>query len=189
MSRSLLIIALILTSACRRLPGVVSVLPDFQMTAIGPTTERPFGRSDMLGKVWVVDFIYTRCAGPCPLLTQSLARLSGSLPSQIGLLSITVDPEGDTPARLRAYAKAYGANTRWVFLRGTMTDTYQLLFAGFHLPLSLDPKAPPGTRVQHSTRFALVDSNGAIRRFYDGLSAVDNAALARDARRLLEVGS
>jgi cytochrome oxidase Cu insertion factor (SCO1/SenC/PrrC family) len=55
--------------------------------------------------------------------------------------------------------------------------------------MSSDPKSAPGARVQHSTRFVLVDKNGAIRGFYDGLGDLDNNALARDARRLLEVDS
>ena len=160
------------------------------MTAVGPAAETPFGRKDMLGKVWVVDFIYTHCAGPCPLLTERLSKLAESLPPEVGLLTVTVDPEGDTPERLRTYAKGYGADPRrWVFIRGTLLQTYDLLYAGFRLPMSSDPKAPPGARVTHSTRFVLVDKKAAIRGFYDGLGDLDNAALARDARRLLEVDS
>lgn len=182
-----------LAAACGRglrLPEVLAVLPDFTMTAVGPRTETPFSRADMLGSVWVVDFIFTRCGGPCPLLSQRMAELSRKLPPQVRLLTITVDPEGDTPSRLRQYAAAFGARTpRWLFLRGTTTETYRLLFAGFRQHMSVDPQAPPENRVTHSTRFVLVDRKGAIRGFYDGLSALDNAALARDALRLLEAGA
>lgn len=190
--KGLLPAALVLASACARggAPPVAATLPDFTMTAVGPSTEAPFGLRDMRGRVWIVDFIYTRCGGPCPLLSAQMAELAQSLPPEVGLLTVTVDPDGDTPERLRAYAKSYGADARrWVFLRGTITDTYQLLYAGFHLTMSSDPKADPQTRVLHSTRFVLVDRAGGIRGYYDGLSALDNAALARDARRLLEAGT
>ncbi len=192
MRRLLLAAPLVAACACARrsAPEILAVLPDFSMTAVGPRAETPFGRKDMLGKVWIVDFIYTRCAGPCPLLTERLAKLASSLPPEIGLLTVSVDPEGDTPDLLRSYAKRHGADPRrWVFLRGTVTQTYELLFSGFRLPMSGDPKAAPENRVQHSTRFVLVDKKGAIRGFYDGLGDLDNAALARDARRLLEVDS
>ncbi|MFI5345594.1 MAG: SCO family protein [Elusimicrobiota bacterium] len=192
MRRLLLCAPLLLAGACARrsAPEVLAVLPDFAMTAVGPDAETAFGLGDMLGKVWVVDFIYTHCSGPCPLLTERLSKLAESLPPQIGLLTVSVDPEGDTPERLRAYAKSYGADPRrWVFLRGTGRQTYELLYAGFRLPMSADAKAAPDARVMHSTRFVLVDKNGAIRGFYDGLGDSDNDALARDARRLLEVDS
>jgi cytochrome oxidase Cu insertion factor (SCO1/SenC/PrrC family) len=190
--RTLAVAGLLALAACRgaRAPETMATLPDFSMTAVGPSGESPFGRRDLLGKTWVVDFVYTSCAGPCPLLTERLSRLSAVLPPGVGLLTVTVDPEGDTPERLRTYAKAYGADPRrWVFLRGTMKQTYELLYAGFRLPLSVDPRAEPGSRALHSTRFVLVDKNGGIRGFYDGLGDADNAALARDARRLLEVDS
>lgn len=185
--------ALLLAAACGgrgREPEALAVLPDFTMTAIGPETEAPFGRAEMLGSVWIADFIFTRCGGPCPLLTERMARLAGELPPGARFLSVSVDPEGDTPARLREYAAAFGArHPRWVFARGTAEQTYRLVYAGFRLSLSIDPKAEPQNRVTHSTRFALVDRRGAVRGFYDGLSDLDNAALARDARRLLEAGS
>lgn len=186
--KPVLLAAALLAAACRpRPPQVLFVLPDFRMSAVGAAGERPFGRADLLGRVWIADFVYTRCSGPCPLLSQSLARVASGLPPEVGLLTISVDPEGDTPERLRAYAKAYGADERrWVFLRGTPAQTYQLLFAGFRLTMSTDPKAAPEARVLHSTRFALIDKAGAIRGYYDGLADYDNAVLARDARRLLE---
>ena len=168
----------------------LAVLPDFTMSAIGPRAVAPFARRDMLGKVWIADFIFTHCAGPCPLLSSRLAALGRELPPSVGLMTIAVDSRGDTPERLRAYASRYAAEPgRWVFLRGTPEETYRLLYAGFRLPVSTDPSAPDELRATHSTRFVLLDAQGAIRGYYDGLSDSDNAAIARDARRLLEVGS
>ena len=188
MRLSLLVVAM-LASACAP-PSPLAVLPEFSMTAVGTRGTTDFGRKDLLGKVWIVNFIFTHCGGPCPLLSERLSLLGKQLPASVGLLSVGVDSEGDTPERLRSYAKRYGAELeRWVFLRGTPAQTYQLLYAGFRLPLSINPTAPEEQRAEHSTRFVLVDKNGAIRGYYDGLSDSDNAALARDARRLLEVGS
>jgi len=179
-----------LACACARSQGPLAVLPEFTMTSVGPRSTAEFTRKDLLGRVWIADFIFTRCSGPCPLLSARLAAIGRDLPPVIGLLSIAVDSEGDTPRRLREYAERYGAEPgRWVFLRGTPAQTYQLLYAGFRLPLSVDPAAPDDQRAAHSTRFVLVDKNGGVRGYYDGLSDSDNAALARDARRLLEEGS
>lgn len=190
MRGALFVCAVLLASACARSSRPLTVLPEFAMTSVGARGTAEFGRKDMLGKVWIADFIFTHCAGPCPILSTRMGALAKELPPSVGLLTVGVDSEGDTPERLRAYAKRYGAQAeRWVFLRGTHSETYNLLYAGFRLPLSVNPSASEGERAVHSTRFVLVDKNGGIRGYYDGLSDSDNAALARDARRLLEVGS
>ena len=186
--RGLLLSALAL-AACGpgKAPEVLLVLPEFRMSSVGGDKPAPFTRKELLGRVWIADFIFTSCGGPCPLLSDRLSRLRERLPPEVGLLSVTVDPETDTPERLREYARSFGAEPgRWVFLRGTTEETYRLLFAGFRQPMSTDPTAPPENRVRHSTRFVLIDRDAAVRGFYDGLSDEENAAAARDARRLLE---
>lgn len=186
--RKLLALAMLLAGCGQsKPPEPLLALPEFSMTAVEPGGERSFTRADLLGHVWLVDFVFTRCGGPCPLMTHHFSELQGKLPSEARLLSITVDPDYDTPARLRSYAGSFGADLqRWVFLRGSNADTYQLLFAGFRMPMSVDPKAPPESRVQHSTRFVLVDRRAGIRRFYDGLSAGEDAAIVRDVKKLLK---
>lgn len=182
-----------LAASCGSSRGVPEggvALPEFSMSAIGPKGEAPFRRADLLGSVWVADFVFTRCSGPCPLMTQRMKELAAELPPAVRLLTVTVDPEGDTPERLRAYARRFDADqNRWVFLRGELKATYDLLYAGFRLPISIDPALEPGTRVSHSTRFVLIDKAGAVRGYYDALTDFNKAALVRDARRLLEVGS
>lgn len=190
MKRAIFAAVATFAGACGPRPKPLAVLPEFSMTSVGPRDAAAFGRRDLLGKVWIVGFIFTHCSGPCPLLSGRMAALGRALPSSVGLLTVAVDSEGDTPERLRAYAKRYGAEPgRWVFLRGTPAETYRLLYAGFRLPLSTNPGAPEEQRAAHSTRFVLLDKNAAIRGYYDGLSDLDNAALAREARRLLEAGS
>jgi protein SCO1 len=182
----LLLVALAACGRARVSREPLATLPDFSMTAIAEG-EAPFGLKQMLGRVWVADFIFTRCGGPCPLLSQRMQALSTQLPPQIGLLTVSVDPEGDTPERIRKYAKNYGADPRrWVFLRGTPEDTYRLMYAGFRQPLSVDPGAQPEARAMHSTQLVLVDRRGGIRGFYSGFSNEDMARLSADARRLEE---
>jgi protein SCO1 len=165
-------------------------LPEFAMTAVLPEGERAFGLADLKGRVWVADFVYTSCGGPCPLMTNRMRALAGKLPPEIGLLTVTVDPVRDDAPRLREYARRHGADPRrWVFLRGDARSTYELVFAAFRSSMSSNPSAPEAERVTHSTRFALIDAAGALRGWYDGLSDLDNDALARDARRLLEADS
>lgn len=165
-------------------------LPPFAMSAVEPDGERPFGREQLLGRVWVVDFIFTRCSGPCPLLSERMRALAAALPPEIGLLTVTVDPEADTPERLRRYARAWGAEPgRWVFARGSGAETYRLLYEGFRLPLSVDPSAPAERRATHSARLVLLDARASVRGYYDAFGELDQAALARDARRLMETDS
>jgi protein SCO1 len=188
MRKAVLLLPLLL-AACGR-QRAMPVLPEFALTAVGPRAETPFTRRDMLGRVWVVDFVFTRCGGPCPLLTERLAALGRRLPPEARLLTITVDPSADTPERMREYALARGMDLeRWVFARGTVEQTYQLLFAGFKLPLSTLPDAPAETRVTHTTRMVLVGERADIRGYYEGLDDRENAALERDALKLIGGGS
>lgn len=191
--RRVLLAVLALAAACSR-PSpraeAGQALPEFAMTAVGPAGERPFARKDMLGRVWVAGFIFTRCAGPCPLVSERMRSLARSLPEGVGLLTVTVDPDGDDAPRLRAYARRLGADERrWIFLRGDLPQTYKLLYEGFRMPLSVDPGAEPERRATHSTRLVLVGPRGDVRGTYDSLSDFDSNALARDARRLLEADS
>lgn len=182
------VLAALSAAACsRRVPAALYDLPDFKMTQVQAKGEKPFGPADMRGKVWVADFIFTSCAGPCPMLSNHMASLAKTLPPEVRLLSVTVDPDTDSAPVLRDYAKNFGADLeRWVFIRGGVKETYQLMFGGFRQPMSVDPSATPGARVTHSTRFLLVDKRGGVRGLYDGLSASDDAAIARDAGSLLK---
>jgi protein SCO1/2 len=98
-------------------------------------------QEDLLGHVWVVDFVFTRCADECPLVSQRMARLQTTFATQADfrLVSITVDPEHDTPDVLSRYAANFEADAqRWLFLTGEKTAIYQLVQKGFHLGV-VDP--------------------------------------------------
>lgn len=190
--RPLLLASLLLLASCgrERRPAALWAIPAFEISRVTPSSVEPFGLSDMRGKVWVADFVFTRCGGPCPVLTTRLSALGRRLPPAVGLLTVTVDPKGDTPERLRAYARAHGADLeRWVFARGDVPRTYDLLYSGFRLPVSTRPEKGDAERVVHSTYFVLVDAEGRVRGYYDAFDDAAQDALVRDAQMVLEVGS
>jgi cytochrome oxidase Cu insertion factor (SCO1/SenC/PrrC family) len=100
-------------------------------------------RNDLLGLVWVVNFFYTSCPDTCPLQSATLARLQRDFADDrdVRLVSISVDPEHDTPAVLQDYAQRFGADPeRWLFLTGDKAAIYRLAQEGFHLS-AVDPGA------------------------------------------------
>ncbi|MFQ5453007.1 MAG: SCO family protein [Candidatus Zixiibacteriota bacterium] len=127
-------------------------------------TGEPYGRDDMLGNITVVDFIFTRCLGPCPIMCghmEKLYRLYASS-DKIRFVSISVDPEHDSLAVLSEFAQKKGVtDKRWLFLRGNIKDVKLLSEQGFMLA---SDDLPGG----HSTKFILVDDNGNIRGYYNG---------------------
>jgi cytochrome oxidase Cu insertion factor (SCO1/SenC/PrrC family) len=142
---------------------------------------RTVRRSDLLGKVWIADFVFTRCPGPCPILTREMKRLANDLPPDVRFVSITVDPEYDTPEVLTTYADSCGAEAgRWLFLTGEKEAVYDLIRKGFS-----DFVEPEPGGVAHSKRFFLVDRAGGIRGSYMGDDVGQVERLKRDVRRLL----
>jgi len=178
-------------------------LPDLgELPAFSLTDQhgRPFGRDDLRGKVWVADFVFTSCSDACPRLTQRMRSLQDRLDpnERVGLLSITVDPERDTPEKLRQYGQTYGARDgQWRFLTGSPTEVQRTVVKGFKtamakVPLDSDrPETDDELRAQtfdimHGDRLVLVDAQSRIRGFYvaddAGIVAVLRAARALAAR-------
>lgn len=165
---------------------VLFTLPDFSLTE---RSGRPVSLAALKGKVWVANFIFTHCTGPCPLMTQQMAGLQAALASQpdVRLVTISVDPARDTPARLTEYAAQFHADPqRWLFLTGDRQAIYDLSAQGFKLGtiVERDEVATTDHPILHSTKFALVDRQGQIRQYYDGTSEEDMLRLTTDARQL-----
>jgi cytochrome oxidase Cu insertion factor (SCO1/SenC/PrrC family) len=159
---------------------------DFTLTE---RSGRQVSRSDLLGKAWVGSFIFTRCTGPCPQVTSTMARLQGELADQsdVLLVTFTVDPERDDPEQLSRYASHFGADPqRWLFLTGKEADIYRLLREGFRVPVD---KNGGGDNIGHSSRLVVVDRRGRVRGFFQGvrepLEADPEKAFEEDHRRLL----
>lgn len=168
----------------RPLP-IIFELPEFSLTERNGDT---ITRESLAGRVWVADFIFTTCPGPCPKMTAHMAQLQQALADaeDMRLVSVTVDPATDTPAQLSAYADEYHAlPDRWLFLTGSMSDIYELCVQGFRLAAPTSQPAE-GELVTHSTKFVLVDRKGRIRGYYEGESPAQLQTLLDDARRLLQ---
>jgi len=163
---------------------VVASLPDF---ALIERSGRRITRADLLGTVWVADFIFTSCRGPCPELTLRMRSLSRSLIASgrdARIVSITVDPELDTPTVLEAYANRHGADRdRWWFLTSPDVGALrQLVLKGFLQPLTPATESGP---IIHSTRVVLIDRKGRIRAWHDGLDPGAKPLILRDLDALL----
>jgi len=165
-------------------PGlpVIGELPAFSLTERGG---RPVGLGDLRGRVWVAGFIFTRCAGTCPRMISAMSELQEKTASrpEVTLICISVDPEYDTPERLREYAELAGADPkRWLFLTGDREEIYAL--ARQHFRLSVGGPGSQEEPILHSSMLALVDGGGRIRGYYDGTDAEATARLLRDIARL-----
>lgn len=159
MTRRLLLAAALSPLGCARHPAlpVLGQVPDFTLT---DQTGAPFHGSSLRGRLWIADFIYTHCPGPCPLMSRRMRRIQQATGRGVRLVSFSVDPARDTPAVLAAYARRFGALPgRWSFLTGDV-KTLDLLERGAFKLGSLD------AQLNHSTRFVLVDGAGLIRAYY-----------------------
>lgn len=139
--------------------------PEFELTS---QYGQPVTKQDLKGKIWVANFIFTKCAGPCPLMTNRMASLNqslGKVSKDVELVTITVDPENDTPEVLKKYGELMGATPeRWKFLTGLAPEIDRVVQKGFLQSLTKDQDGSP----VHSTRFVLVDRDGWMRSFQDG---------------------
>ena len=166
----------------RRAIANYGTVPAFQLTN---QNDQPFGTEQLNGKIWVVDFIFSTCPGPCPMISSRMSELQKPLENtDVRLVSVTVDPEKDTPEVLRGYAEKLGAQPgRWDFLTGPKAAIYDLSRSGFKLPVSEDSDTP-GVPA-HSTRAVLVDRKGVIRGYYDVTAPDTLTNLTADINQLL----
>lgn len=153
--------AALLLAACQHkieLPEYGSV-PQFTLTT---QSGQPFdGVKELSGQVWVADFIYTTCPGPCPRMTSQMRRVQQAVEKSVKLVSFTVDPAHDTPAVLAAYAQVHhAAPENWYFLTGPVAALQSLDKDVFKL-------GDVDSSLQHSTRFVLMDRRMQIRGYYD----------------------
>ncbi len=173
-----------------RLP-VLATVPDFAL--IGTDGEK-VSRSDFDGGLWVADFIFTQCAGVCPVLSARMAEIQKQLDDggiDAKLVSISVDPARDSPQAMRAYSERFGADPeRWRFLTGDRAALHQLIGKGFQLAIAErspeEAEADGGELITHSDRFVLVDRNSRIRGYYHGTDRESVAQLVEDLTSLAE---
>lgn len=155
--------------------------PAFTLTA---EDERRLSLADLRGKVVVLTFIYTACADTCPLLTAKMATLQGRLGADFGprvfFVSVTVDPERDTPAVLKGYAVTHGVRfDGWAFLTGTPAEIRDVgkrygIFA----------KKTARGDVDHTFLTSVIDPRGVLRVQYMGVR-FEPTELLTDIRSVL----
>lgn len=164
----------------------IAALPPFQLQEREGSL---LGTEDLMGAPWVASFLYTRCPEGCATVAARMAELHGSLPtdSPVHLVTLTVDPEHDTAAVLREYARSWGADkppTRWWWLTGAPEAILPLVREGFLLAAGRDEPSPGGgaspSGLVSSGRLVLVDREGWIRGYYDAANDGEMALLRRD---------
>ena len=140
----------------------IGIVPQFTLTA---QDHRTVQTNDLEGKVTIADFIFTSCAGPCPIMSATMSEMQEKIARKrkIQFVSFSVDPETDSPDVLASYAAQYHADpARWTFLTGSKDKIFHLTREGFHLAVEADSNA-----VTHSTKFILIDKKAVIRGYYD----------------------
>jgi protein SCO1/2 len=164
------------SSVVKRCLGNYWSVPDFSLVN---QDGLPFGSSEMAGKIWVVDFFYTTCPGPCPALTSRLSDVHRAFAGEtrVGFLSISSDPVKDTPEVLKRYAERFRADQRWLFLTGDEMSVFKLANEGFKMGIAKVEGSPEP--VTHSTKLALVDDSGAVRGFFEGVGEDDGNGKGR----------
>src|ERR1041385_1289137 len=169
-----LLLALLLAQL--KLRGFSKPLPVFGNVGEFTLTNQlaqPVHLANLKGRVWVADVIFTRCAGPCLTMTRAMKELQRVLPrdGKAQLISITTDPEYDTPAVLKRYGERFGADPkRWTFLTGSKQEIQNLAVQS--LKLSVNEKTPQERSSTndlfiHSTIFVIADKKGRLRGIFE----------------------
>ena len=176
------LIPLLLLGGCTHTAELPSLglIPDFTLI---DQVDREFRSADALrGKVWIADFIFTHCPGPCPMMTSRMRKIQDGVGGEPGirLVSFTVDPARDTPKVLAAYASQFKARQdQWFFLTGTQEQLNQLARHAFKL-------GDVDGNLEHSTKLALIDKFGRLRGYYSAMSPEIIPQVVADAKELLK---
>lgn len=175
--RALPAMLLVAVAGCSLRSGLPTygTVPEFHLLR---ETGAEFGPSDLTDRVWVADFIFTTCHGPCPRMTSQMKQLADAFRTaeNVSFVSFTVDPDTDTPEVLKDYAARFKADPKkWAFVTGSKPELRRLSKDTFFL-------GDVGGPLEHSTRFVLMDKRSRIRGFYD---TTDPSALP-DLKRHIE---
>jgi protein SCO1/2 len=148
---------------------VINQVADFKLTN---QNDQVTTLADLSNHVWVADIIFTRCAGSCPIMSTKMKSLQDALPatSQTKLVTLTTDPDYDSPTILKRYGERYGADfQRWTFLTGTKKELAGLATGSLKLGSTPVPPQEQKSSVDlfvHSTIFVVVDKQARLRGIF-----------------------
>ena len=146
------------------LPEIL-VVSDFELT---DHHGQRFASDRLDGHVWIASFVFTSCRDVCPLLTNQVANLHRRVSQpEVRFVSVSVDPEVDTPERLAEYAGRYGADERWVFLTGEPREVRRVVTQILRVAMGERNDVAGGYDIAHSEQLLLVDARGVLRGAYD----------------------
>ena len=173
--------------------ATIGEVPTFSFTDQNGKT---ISNKDFRGKVYVVEFFFTKCPSICPIMNENMAVVQNEFfgNPNFGIASFSIDPKTDTPEVLKKYAKKVGATSRnWHLMTGDRDDIYELANKGFNLYVGINPEVEGN--FEHSGYFALVDQEGNIRSrkdkygnpmiYYNGLEMEEVRLLMEDIKKLL----
>ncbi len=162
-----------LASAWQRFP-----VPQFSLI---DQNSNPVTDQSLRGRVWIADFIFTNCAGPCPKMSAIMADLQQRIARpDVKLVSFTVDPERDTPAKLKQYGRDFQADeSRWMFLTGSVEQMQDLA-----LGMKMAATKGESDQITHSTYFILIDRDGQVRGVFGQSDPATPQRLTTDATTL-----
>ena len=167
---------------------VYSTLPEFVLTNQFSNTIQ---RTDLGGNIWIADVIFTRCAGPCLKMSQQMSELAKLIPTDapVRFLSLTTDPEYDTPAVLKSYQSKFDLNgEHWTLLTGEMREFAKVVVDGMKLSaqaIAEEDRVDPADLFVHSSRFVLLDAQLQVRGVYSGIDSSDRGRILKDIETLL----
>ena len=157
---------------------IIGKIPAFDLV---DQNSKQFTLENLEGNVWLADFIFTTCSGPCPIMTERMGMVQHDLLDidKLKFVSFTVNPDYDTPEVLKKYAQRFDADFgSWSFVTGKYEQIQELIVEGFKM-------GDVEEIVFHSTRFALVDHEGNLRGYYSGTEPAEHKILTRDIQSLI----
>jgi protein SCO1/2 len=174
-------------TAAQEADGPVRLTRDAPAFSLIDQNDKPVTLETLKGKPFIANFIFTHCAGPCPVMSAKMASLQKSVPAAVKLLSFSVDPKQDRPAVLKEYGKRFKADdSRWHFLTVANTDDAGAVYSLARGMLVAAQPADDANPIIHSEKFVLVDSDGVIRAYYNSDDATQMEQLKSDAKALLD---
>ena len=177
---SLLFVYRLLTQPLPEPPERYGEVPAFAFT---DQSGNAFGTQDLKGKIWVANFIFTRCLTVCPVFSSKMERLqlqTKNSPVRPELISFSVDPDFDTPEVLNEYSQRFEADpTNWHFLTGPTTDVWNVVEAGMKIHMGDAKTVENPQDLMHGSHFVLIDGELNIRGYY---SVDDDETLGKIVR-------